>query len=1629
MSNETLTYRRTRSWKTLLLMSIVFALATNILILVGLLIDGIEWTYYIAPGVLCVLDGILLFQAIHTNFRFKYSLRGTITYAVFVTATIAVTFVLRYGEDKGRIFTSAAEIFWAITHAFAAVTVLMSAFRAAKLNKFAIYGSIAFFVAFAGLSAGYGGYVLKEGYFGQQVDGVVKPLVYTYDEEDDSYTVSGVATSKGDTLVIPENFNGKKVASVDCGIFSVKGVKTVRLECATDIRFAEIEKLENMRTGLSVYIQKADYDTVRHAIFAHVAEKNSDRELLTLAKNMYPSGLAAGEKFVSFNYTVNSLNLIKEFSEENRKYMPTWYGDASKTFSLDFCQETVEYVKYSDKTNNEHLHWAFENNDRYILSSIDLGDNLTDTNTVVEDVSNFDVEFERVYRISIGADNDGVYETPDSVRSTTLASGSVPLPYRYTTLKQANEIQNELPLRTGFSLAWKYIPGVKTDGFAAEDKGSAMSFSTLSEVLDSSDNEDSDGVTVYPAWTLSAPTITEIKTNLENNAVVYGEDITLSSTAEHENTDIKLSYTWTKGSSTNTLSDENTYEIEKTKFTQKGDYTVTVVASNSEFTSLTSWTQASLEVSVNKRALPFAWELPEGNDAIYSATDKIVSATHATSQVIYNDQITYSIYNGGNVYAYVSYDENTSNWIWDYDDSNTIRNANTYDLDVRLTGTCANKYEIPTEDRTSELTIAPYEVALVWESETPSYIYNGNTFCPTATAMGLGDDGSLGILYEGAQRNAGLYEATATLSDTNYRPTAETSSIDYEITKRIIAVDVWEPTTEFNYDGYQKGRIVYFLKDITLANGDDPQNTDILSVEHEEVVHSLQYEGYQTNVKRDEENPDTILSYEMSVKLPDQSNYEFTEDESVANLTVSFKILPIELTLQVEAKEMTYSGKTYTDTGYEYSHSVYGLAETDRANEVYTDVAYTGEAVEAINVGYYSIGMEYEDAEKAVNYNISVSTENLNITKRLLNIQIDDKTHVYDGYAFAEGYTYTVGDPTTNSGLVDGDWIDEVFEPEYTGEAITATNVRTGIENYYYISANNTLSGVKTNNYDITIFQGLLTIAPCEIEVEWTVESEGYVYDGTAHNPEVYATGVLNETVGIYLSSPEYNVGEYTATAEPTSANYTFANPEQAFKIIPREISLVWSSETWLDYNGYEQGVYVTEVINAVSGEEYTIIYNLLEYTGKQMHVGSDYEMTASLISGVGTNFMVNYVLADDGSNKCAYEILPVDLTVTLLASNSEYNGSAYTNVAYSYGYLKGNDIISEIFVPEYHFTDSNGEPIEQKNLKNAGTYEVEAENVCTKIKKGNYNITVDPSAFEILPKQLTLNVTANSRGYNGEEYEDSDFGVSVVGYVNADRNYDFFTEGSLLYEVYDSENALTIALNAGSYTVQLSGYELSEENGIANNYTVGAINSTTFNISKVALTIKMVAKTSGIVYNGEVFDDFEYTMTGSYYNEEDFGEPTYTTKINNVDTEPRNAGTYVMGLLFENMSETVPLNYVITYRTANLKIEKKTVNITWNPVDTSGVYNAASSRWDFTYDETEKEMTPSTEDFIEGDDVSFVLSYYRGSTKLSYVPSAVGTAYRARVTSLTGEDASNYSLVSSTASVSFAIIEAADEE
>lgn len=1351
-----------------------------------------ELKFLICPVLLAVLDLCFIFKVIFSNYRFAYAFHGVLIHIALIVVVCAYSIVSTGLLDERIVFVDIALYAMPAVHLLQCFAVLLNAvhFRNHKKLFRRIFAIVMTVVFVAGVGI-YARYLMLNGFFGQGNIKMQRTVTYQLDEGGDAYVVTGILEGRGNAVIIPETFNGLPVKGIDCMLFTNEGLKYVTLDCASDIRFTNVAGLNHVSDDLRIETSKMKLDIFRNAFYTLALE---NEQILSIANNVYPSDLKEEEVYVTFSYTYDLLKLA------DGEILPTWFGNKGDTFDIHAHASSIPYIKYSDIRDGDSLYWCFTNQQRKIFRTV-LDANGTSMNSgAVAESMNLSLYFDSVYQLNFEEDNDTKFEISEDYTSFILENGEKQN-YRLATSDRISEIILAVPQRNGFSLSW-FVGSDKR-----ELKDMEADIAAQLAVMNEAGNYK---MSLHPVWDLRAPTIDRITADgvSKGHSAVYGSNVVLDSAATPPHESISVKYQWKYGK---TLGDSNKYTILNLHPDDAGTYTL-VVTAYAESTSLTKTVEATIDVGFQKKELNFTWLLP--TDLIYSATDKPISVQYDASDVINNDTIGSQL------------------------TQNSVRDARSYTIELSLTGDAATKYQIPEADSKRDLEIKPYTLAVKWGPEA-AFTYDGKEQRPTASAIGLGNDGEINISVSG-RKNVGQWDAKATTTNTNYTLSNDTKIC--QIMPRPITGVTWANATSFVYNGLEQG-----------ASVKDMEN--VVDIEKTAIISSLIYTGREINVG---------TNYTVSISLPDDSNYILACDPYR-----QFSITPMALQILIDNKTHTYSGTAYS----EFTATNGQLASTDRIEEI-VSLQYKGAAVSAINVksGGYVIDADMIPLSKYQNYTITLKTGTLTIAPKKLIVKLNNAEKTYDGLVFPEeNYTFTW------EGLVENyDSIQEVLSLKYKGEAVDAVNFR----NTAYVLDADYQPGSKGGNYDIQILKASLKINKAPLTV--TAIGSSKIYDGVPHNAfEIQVSGLVNNEKKEQLGTPQFsgeatqnkNVGTHILSvslpANAVTSNYQITTINGECQISPKPLTITAVGGTKV-YNGLAGGTFSFKADGLVEGDE-----NMKWQLGTAQYSGAaktDKNVGVHVLQvrfGV-TDFIKNYdVTYVDGE----FEITKKPVTVTVRNGSKIYDGMIADSFDYEISGLVSGDSKAIFGNPIF-----SGSATENANV---GSYEVSV----VLPGNSNYEITSYQSGtYSIIKRALTVTAIATPKTYDGTV--GGEFKFEVSGLANGE------TQEMLGAPTY-AGTALT-AKNAGSYSLTVS----LASNSVTQNYNI-RYNAGTFEIKKKALTVTAIAQ--DITYGEKNEGLFSFRAEGLINGEtaEQLGSPIYGGTAVNA----KNAGTYTLTVSFSQNS------------------------------------------------------------------------------------------------------------------------------
>ena len=457
----------------------------------------------------------------------------------------------------------------------------------------------------------------------------------------------------------------------------------------------------------------------------------------------------------------------------------------------------------------------------------------------------------------------------------------------------------------------------------------------------------------------------------------------------------------------------------------------------------------------------------------------------------------------------------------------------------------------------------------------------------------------------------------------------------------------------------------------------------------------------------------------------------------------TLKVTPVTdnviVTITEHSGSAKYDGTEKTVTGYDVAID----------NELYTENDFTfsgNDVIKATDADIYNMELKPSDFNNISHNFASVTFKivdgTLNISRRDVTLTSATDSKTYDGK------------PLTNDNVAVGG--DGFAEGEGAVYNVTGSQTEAGFSNntFSYELKDNT----KPDNYNITPFEGILTVSSSEDEVVVTITGNKGTqkYDGTEKTVEGYTVSITSPLYkesdfnfdGIALvkgtNADTYMMGLSEENFTNTNKNFakvTFHVIDGSLVIEKRNLVLTSASAQKV-YNGTE----LTAKDVTVSGDGFVKGEGAsYDVTGTQTTVG-DSENTFTYKLNENTN-ADNYTIETKNGSLL---VTPVtDQVVVTLKENSGtevYDGTEKTVTGYTVA-----DISNKLYTDK-DFTFTGNAEVKGTD---AGIYDMELK--AEDFQNINPNFTnvvfkVEDGALEITRRQVTFQADSGEKKYDGEE-------------------------------------------------------------------------------------------------------------------------------------------------------------------------------------------------------------------------------------------------------------------------------------
>ena len=524
----------------------------------------------------------------------------------------------------------------------------------------------------------------------------------------------------------------------------------------------------------------------------------------------------------------------------------------------------------------------------------------------------------------------------------------------------------------------------------------------------------------------------------------------------------------------------------------------------------------------------------------------------------------------------------------------------------------------------------------------------------------------------------------------------------------------------------------------------------------------------------------------------------------------TLKVTPVTdnviVTITEHSGSAKYDGTEKTVTGYDVAID----------NELYTENDFTfsgNDVIKATDADIYNMELKPSDFNNISHNFASVTFKivdgTLNISRRDVTLTSATDSKTYDGK------------PLTNDNVAVGG--DGFAEGEGAVYNVTGSQTEAGFSNntFSYELKDNT----KQDNYNITPFEGILTVSSSEDEVVVTItgNKDTQKYDGTEKTVKGYT---------VSITSPLYKESDFTfegtALVKGTNADTymmglseeNFTNTNKNFAkvtfhvidgslVIEKRNLVLTSASAQKVYNGTE----LTAKDVTVSGDGFVKGEGAsYDVTGTQTTVG-DSENTFTYKLNENTN-ADNYTIETKNGSLL---VTPVtDQVVVTLKENSGtevYDGTEKTVTGYTVA-----DISNKLYTDK-DFTFTGNAEVKGTD---AGIYDMELK--AEDFQNINPNFTnvvfkVEDGALEITRRQVTFQADSGEKKYDGEELTVPTWKLADGTLADGQQEI-AHVEGSQTL-VGESENKITdLKIFANAASQEAEGSE-TEAQDVTKNYSI----------------------------------------------------------------------------------------------------------------------------------------------------------------------------------------------------------------
>jgi LPXTG-site transpeptidase (sortase) family protein len=625
----------------------------------------------------------------------------------------------------------------------------------------------------------------------------------------------------------------------------------------------------------------------------------------------------------------------------------------------------------------------------------------------------------------------------------------------------------------------------------------------------------------------------------------------------------------------------------------------------------------------------------------------------------------------------------------------------------------------------------------------------------------------------------------------------------------------------------------------------------------------------------------SVGTYDITATLNDP-------DGKLANYTVTLGTGTLNVVSRTLVVSPDNQSKIYGDTFTAYTATINGLQNGETITVNYTSAG----AGPTATVGNYPITITLSDPGNILsNYDVTLNTATLAVTRRPLIVTPDDKAKV-----FGTNFTAFTG---TVVGLQNGDNI----TPNYASTGAPAA-AAAGI---YPITVTLSDPNNRLPNYIVTLNQGTLTVGVNVLTV--TADNKTIVYGDPDPGFTFTYTGfqgtdtpaVIDTPPTCVVSATHNAVGTYPITCSGgADNNYIFTYIPGTLTVTRR--ALVVAPDNKTKVYGDTFTAFTGTVTGLQAGDNITVNYSSTGAAGTAS-IGT-YPIVATLVDP--NNRLGNYTVT---LNTGQLTVTQRALTVTPDNKNKVY-GTAFTAFTGSIVGLQGGDSITVT----YNSAGSAATAV-------VGAYPITATLADPGNILANYAITLNTGTLTVTQRDLVVTPADKTKVY-GDVF--SAFTGAIVGIQNGDA----------ITATYASTGAVATAA-IGTYPITVT---LNALPAVLANYNI-TYNTGTLTVTPRALIVTPDDKGKPF---GTTFTAFTGTIVGLQAGD------NITANYASAGAGAAAAvGTYPITVTLTDPGNRLP-NYTVTLHTGTLTVGNTVLTVTAN--NQTMVYGDPDPAFTFTY-------------------------------------------------------------------------------